>query len=144
MSETARDLPTPTLHLLDLAQALASLPRLLILDEVTATLPADLSERVFRVARRWRSEGRSVVLINNPGTMLDTPFATVSNLRATLSEIGDIINPDEDVVMVYMSSHGTRDRSRCRRLQPTRENRPREPLEERPRRRLADPTRRRC
>src|SRR5256885_3593693 len=41
LSETARDLPTPTLHLLDLAQALASLPRLLILDEVTATLPAD-------------------------------------------------------------------------------------------------------
>src|SRR5260221_10005251 len=65
LSEFARDLPTPTLHLLDLAQALASLPRLLILDEVTATLPADLSERVFRVARRWRSEGRSVVVISH-------------------------------------------------------------------------------
>ena len=35
------------------AQALAWLPRLLILDEVTATLPADLTERVFRVARRY-------------------------------------------------------------------------------------------
>jgi ribose transport system ATP-binding protein len=65
LTEFARDLPTPTQHLLDLAQALASLPRLLILDEVTATLPADLSERVFRVARRWRSEGRSVVLISH-------------------------------------------------------------------------------
>ncbi len=58
---------------------------------------------------RFDTDGRSVVLINNPGTMLDTPFATVSNLRATLSEIGDIINPDEDVVMLYLSSHGTRD-----------------------------------
>ena len=58
---------------------------------------------------RFDTDGRSVVLINNPQTMLDTPFATVSNLRATLSEIGDIINPDEDVVMVYLSSHGTRD-----------------------------------
>jgi hypothetical protein len=58
---------------------------------------------------RFDTDGRSVVLINNPGTMLDTPFATVSNLRATLSEIGDIINPDEDVVMVYLASHGTRD-----------------------------------
>jgi ribose transport system ATP-binding protein len=65
LAEYARDLPTPTLHLLDLAQALASLPRVLILDEVTATLPADLSERVFRVARRWRSEGRSVVIISH-------------------------------------------------------------------------------
>jgi hypothetical protein len=58
---------------------------------------------------RFDTDGRSVVLINNPGTMLDTPFATVSNLRATLFEIGDIINPDEDVVMVYLASHGTRD-----------------------------------
>ena len=65
LTEYARDLPTPTLHLLDLAQTLASMPRVLILDEVTATLPADLSERVFRVARRWRAEGRSVVLISH-------------------------------------------------------------------------------
>src|ERR1700730_4519369 len=65
LTEYVRDLPTPTLHLLDLAQALAALPRLLILDEVTATMPAALSERVFRVARRWRSEGRSVLLISH-------------------------------------------------------------------------------
>src|SRR4030088_849396 len=53
LTEYARDLPTPTLHLLDLAQTLASLPRLLILDEVTATLPTDLRERIFRVAGNW-------------------------------------------------------------------------------------------
>jgi hypothetical protein len=75
-------------------------------------------ENVFRkdieVARelfdsRFDTEGRSIVLINNPQTMLDDPFATVSNLRATLSEIGDIIDPDQDVVMLYLSSHGSRD-----------------------------------
>jgi hypothetical protein len=37
------------------------------------------------------------------------PFATVSNLRATLSEIGDIIDPEQDVVMIYLTSHGSRD-----------------------------------
>ena len=76
------------------------------------------AEDVFRkdieVARelfddRFDTDGRSITLINNPRTMLDVPFATVSNLRATLSEIGDIINPDEDVVMVYLTSHGSRD-----------------------------------
>lgn len=75
-------------------------------------------EDVFRkdivVARdlldsRFDTDGRSIVLINNPQTMLDEPFATVSNLRATLSEIGDIIDPDQDVVMLYLSSHGSRD-----------------------------------
>jgi hypothetical protein len=76
------------------------------------------AEDVFRkdieVARdlfddRFDTDGRSVALINNPATMLDVPFATVSNLRATLSEIGDIIDPDQDVVMVYLSSHGSKD-----------------------------------
>ena len=58
---------------------------------------------------RFDTDGRSIMLINNPGTMLDVPFATVSNLRATLSEIGDIIDRDEDVVMLYVTSHGTHD-----------------------------------
>jgi len=75
-------------------------------------------ENVFRkdveVARdlfdsRYDTDGRSILLIDSPQTMLDEPFATVSNLRATLSEIGDIIDPDQDVVMLYLSSHGSRD-----------------------------------
>jgi len=76
------------------------------------------AEDVFRkdmeVARdlfddRFDTDGRSITLINNPRTMLEVPFATVSNLRATLSQIGDIIDPDQDVVMLYLTSHGTRD-----------------------------------
>jgi hypothetical protein len=58
---------------------------------------------------RFDTDGRSITLINNPQTMLDVPFATVSNLRATLSEIGDIIDPEQDVVMIYLTSHGSRD-----------------------------------
>jgi hypothetical protein len=33
----------------------------------------------------------------------------VSNLRLTLSEIGDKIDRKQDVVMLYLTSHGTRD-----------------------------------
>jgi len=58
---------------------------------------------------RFDTDGRSISLINNPQTMLDVPFATVSNLRATLSQIGEIIDPEEDVVMLYLTSHGRRD-----------------------------------
>src|SRR5208283_3297530 len=58
---------------------------------------------------RFDTDGRSIALINNPQTMHDVPFATVSNLRATLSQIGDIIDPDQDVVLLYLTSHGTRD-----------------------------------
>lgn len=56
---------------------------------------------------RFDTEGRSVVLINNPRTMLAEPLATVSNLRETLNEIGAAINPEEDVVMLYLTSHGS-------------------------------------
>jgi hypothetical protein len=59
--------------------------------------------------QRFDTEGRSIVLINNPSTVLEQPMATVTNLRATLKEIGATIDRDDDVVMVYLESHGGRD-----------------------------------
>ena len=59
--------------------------------------------------KRFDTEGRSIVLINNPRTVLQQPMATVTNLRATLKEIGATIDRDDDVVMVYLESHGGRD-----------------------------------
>jgi hypothetical protein len=59
--------------------------------------------------QRFDTEGRSIVLINNPSTVLQQPMATVTNLRATLKEIGATIDRDDDVVMVYLESHGGRD-----------------------------------
>jgi ribose transport system ATP-binding protein len=104
LTEYARDLPTPTLHLLDLAQALASLPRVLILDEVTATLPADLSERVFRVARRWRSEGRSVVLISHRMTEVKAlcDRATVLRDGATVGVVELASSGQEEIVSLML------------------------------------------
>jgi ribose transport system ATP-binding protein len=60
-----RELARPTLSLLDLARALAFEPQLLLLDEITASLPADLTVRVFSVARQVRAEGRSVIFISH-------------------------------------------------------------------------------
>jgi ribose transport system ATP-binding protein len=106
LTEYARDLPTPTLHLLDLAQALASLPRVLILDEVTATLPADLSERVFRVARRWRSEGRSVVLISHRMTEVKAlcDRATVLRDGTTVGVVDMASSGQEEIVSLMLGS----------------------------------------
>ncbi len=74
----------------------------------------DVFRKDMEVARdlfddRFDTDGRSIVLINNPRTVLDEPLATVSNLRTTLSELGNAIDTDDDVVMVYLESHGTRD-----------------------------------
>ncbi len=63
--EQAFDVPLPLLRMLDLARALARDPQLLILDEITAALPADLAERVFDVMRRQKESGRSALFITH-------------------------------------------------------------------------------
>jgi hypothetical protein len=60
-------------------------------------------EARFDIARK------SVMLVNNPDTLLTAPLATASNLRATLKAIASKIDRDEDAVMVFLTSHGSRD-----------------------------------
>ena len=60
-----RDLPFQTLRLIDLARALASEPSILLIDEITAALPADLSARIFAILRRWRERGSGVIFISH-------------------------------------------------------------------------------
>ena len=65
LSTRVRELPLPTLRLIDLARALAAEPDILLLDEITAALPSDLAAHVFDVARRWRDAGRAVIFISH-------------------------------------------------------------------------------
>ncbi len=76
----------------------------------------DSSQDVFRndmeaaqavVDERLGTAGRSVSLINSRRTLLEAPIATVSNLQATLSTVGRLIDADEDIAIVYLSSHGS-------------------------------------
>ena len=60
-----RELPLPTLRILDLARALATEPDIILLDEMTAALPADLTERVLDVVGSQRSSGRSIIFISH-------------------------------------------------------------------------------
>jgi hypothetical protein len=78
----------------------------------------DASQDVFRndmeaahevVDAQLGTEGRSVVLINSPKTVLDAPLATMTNLQASLSAVGRLIDTEEDVALVYLSSHGSAD-----------------------------------
>jgi len=65
LEDLIRDLPLPTLRIIDLARALAVEPDVVILDETTAALPADLTERVLDVVGRQRLSGRSVIFISH-------------------------------------------------------------------------------
>src|SRR3954465_527193 len=65
LAELARRVPLAPLRVIDLARALAIEPDVLMLDEMTAALPANLTERVLEVVGRMRGGDRSVIFISH-------------------------------------------------------------------------------
>lgn len=55
---------------------------------------------------RFRTLGRSAVLINNRHTWQQYPIATQSSIALTLKKIGEQMNRDEDVLFLTLTSHG--------------------------------------
>jgi hypothetical protein len=64
---------------------------------------ADVESARRAMDERWQTKGRSVVLVNSPLTVAERPFATITHLREVLLQIGDLIDADDDVVMVYLA-----------------------------------------
>jgi len=64
LSSLARRLPLASLRIIDLARALAIQPDVLLLDEITAALPANLTERVLQAVQQ-QGDDRSVIFISH-------------------------------------------------------------------------------
>lgn len=60
------------------------------------------------VDKRFDTKGHSINLINHLHTLDDTPLATSTNLAATLKRIGKNMNSEEDVLLLYLTSHGSK------------------------------------
>lgn len=59
--------------------------------------------------RRFGAAGRTLTLVNNRQTVGELPLATVSNLDYALRAIGRKMNPQQDILFLYLTSHGSRD-----------------------------------
>lgn len=59
--------------------------------------------------RRFGTAGHSLMLINNPKTVSESPIASVSSLQQTLNRIGQVMDKRKDVLFLYLSSHGSHD-----------------------------------
>ena len=77
----------------------------------------DGEENVFRneveyvealFTRRFAAAGHVVSLINNPATLDHHPIASLSNLEIAIDALGKKMNPEEDVLMVFITTHGSR------------------------------------
>jgi ribose transport system ATP-binding protein len=103
LSSVARQVPLASLRIVDLARALAIEPDVLMLDEMTAALPADLTERVLDVVGRQRGGERSVLFISH--RMIE--IAAVCDRATVLREgvtvgVVDVTTGSEDRIVELM------------------------------------------
>ncbi|HSD55200.1 MAG TPA: C13 family peptidase [Burkholderiales bacterium] len=56
--------------------------------------------------RRFGTAGRSIVLMNGTDTLGEVPIATATNLRAVLERLGKVMNSEEDVLFLFITTHG--------------------------------------
>lgn len=84
-------------------------------DFYSVSLGSDGSQDVFRkealAAQKsfdvnLRTAGRSVVLVNSPSTVETAPLASLTNLRQVLDGLTKKMQKDEDVLILYLTSHG--------------------------------------
>jgi len=59
--------------------------------------------------KRFDTLGRSLVLINNLATRDTRPLASSVNLEHALLHIGNVIDRENDVVVLFLTSHGSKD-----------------------------------
>lgn len=73
------------------------------------------SQRVFMnevlyvksaLAEKLHTGDHTVILVNNPATLTHYPLATIVNLRETLQALGHKANPAQDLLLMYITSHG--------------------------------------
>lgn len=53
------------------------------------------------------TSGRSLALVNHPSTLTVAPLATATNLRTALVALGETLNVQEDVLMLFLTTHGS-------------------------------------
>lgn len=58
---------------------------------------------------RFGTEGRMVLLANNPGSATELPFASAANLERAIARVGEVMNRDEDVLFLFLTSHGSQE-----------------------------------
>jgi len=115
--------PPDPLDQAQLSSALAALrpQRPGVVDLYVLGFAGDATDPVFRnealylrqlFSRRFDASGRSLALVNaddNQGDRRYAPMATYDNLYDGLARIGKLMDRDEDVLLLFLTSHGTED-----------------------------------
>jgi hypothetical protein len=68
---------------------------------------AEYAEKLF--SERFGAEGRVIVLENSAATVETRPLATLTNLTWALDDVAKTMDPAEDLLFVYVTTHGSAD-----------------------------------
>lgn len=68
---------------------------------------AEYAARLF--TRRFGPTAHALVLENHPDTLATRPLATWSNLEDALDGLADAMNPRQDILLLYLTTHGRED-----------------------------------
>ena len=68
---------------------------------------AEYAAQLF--AQRFGATAHSLVLENNPATLATHPLASWSNLETALDGLDKAMQPDQDILLLYVTSHGGED-----------------------------------
>jgi len=58
---------------------------------------------------RFDAGGRTVRLINNPKSVSQSPIASVTGLQRTLARVAEAMDSDDDILFLFLTSHGSKD-----------------------------------
>jgi hypothetical protein len=59
------------------------------------------------MAQRFGAAGRSIALINSYRSAMDYPVASVTALQQSLRRIGELMDRDDDILFLFLTSHGS-------------------------------------
>jgi len=98
-----------------------------VIDLYAITFAPYAEEDVFRresrlvadvMADRFDAAGRTVQLLNHQETATTLPWATPLNLQRTIARVAKVMNPQEDVLFIHLTSHGGADGKLAARMRP--------------------------
>jgi hypothetical protein len=105
-------------RLLDAALAALAPGRPGVIDLYLLAVAGDGSQEVFRreaeyvrsqFDERYGTSGRSIVLVNSRSTLASAPMATQLSIDEALKTIAARMNRDEDILFLFLTSHGSRE-----------------------------------
>ena len=98
-----------------------------VIDTYAITYSPYADEDVFRresamvanvMEQRFDAQGRTIQLVNHRDTARELPWATPLNLQRTIQRMAGLMNPDEDILFIHLTSHGAHDGVLSTRMSP--------------------------